>query len=183
MKKNPTIGFTLILQLTGVHGSHQFDKLTKTKTVETILTSMTKDGIQSYIEYLLKQVNDEHTYVSPSTPFGSSSFLVSPPTHHFGGYLLYVNLPAADIITDTVSPIHLCSTDIQALNARRGWIVDQLAALIRNGAIPKDDQWVQTVLDWFVVHGLFAIKKKSEKSSLLAVCLCRHPLLICLSHA
>ena len=58
VKKNPTIGFTLILQLTGVHGSTQFDKLTKTKTVETILTSMTQDGIQSYIEYLLKQVND-----------------------------------------------------------------------------------------------------------------------------
>lgn len=66
VKTNPTIGFTLILQLTGVNGSHQFDKLTKTKTVETILTSMTQDGIQSYIEYLLKQVNDEHTSVFQS---------------------------------------------------------------------------------------------------------------------
>lgn len=67
VKKNPTLGFTFILQLTGVHGSQQFDRITKTKTVETILTSMTKDGIQSYIEYLLKQVDDEHspTYVSP----------------------------------------------------------------------------------------------------------------------
>jgi hypothetical protein len=59
----------LILQLTGVHGSQQFDRLTKTKTVETILTSMSQEGIESYIEYLLKQVNDEHTthpYVIPS---------------------------------------------------------------------------------------------------------------------
>ena len=55
-----------------MHGSTQFDKLTKTKTVETILTSMTQDGIQSYIEYLLKQVNDGHTYVS--FPFIFSSF-------------------------------------------------------------------------------------------------------------
>ncbi|GJE98126.1 DNA polymerase phi-domain-containing protein [Phanerochaete sordida] len=124
VKSNPTVGFTLILQLTGVHGSQQFDKLTKTKTVETILTNMNNDGIQSYIEYLLKQVNDEQ---------GSKA------------------------------------TDIQALNARRAWIVDQLAALIRNGAIPKDDQWVQTILDWFTVHGLFAIKKKSEKSKFAAL--------------
>ncbi len=59
VKNNPRLGFTLILQLTGVHGSHQFDKLTKTKTVETLLTTMDNEGIQSYIEYLLKQVNDE----------------------------------------------------------------------------------------------------------------------------
>lgn len=43
-----------------MHGSHQFDRLTKTKTVETILTSMNNEGIQNYIEYLLRQVNDEH---------------------------------------------------------------------------------------------------------------------------
>ncbi|KAJ3538218.1 hypothetical protein NM688_g6552 [Phlebia brevispora] len=124
VKNNPTLGFTLILQLTGVHGSHQFDKLTKTKTVETILTSMHRDGIQSYIEYLLNQVNDEQ----PSK-----------------------------------------ETDIQALSARRAWIIEQLAALIRNGAVPKDDKWIQTVLDWFVVHGLFTIRKKSEKSKFLAL--------------
>lgn len=59
VNNNPTIGFTLILQLTGVHGSRQFDKLTKTKTVESILSSMDHAGIQSYIDYLLKQVDEE----------------------------------------------------------------------------------------------------------------------------
>lgn len=57
VQKNPQLGFALILQLTGGHGSQQFDKLTKTKTVETILTSMDAAGIKSYIEYLLTQVN------------------------------------------------------------------------------------------------------------------------------
>lgn len=57
VKKDPTLGFALLLQLTGVHGSHQFDKLTRTKTVETILTSMDNEGIQSYIKHLLAQVN------------------------------------------------------------------------------------------------------------------------------
>ena len=59
MKNSPTIGFSLILQLTGVNGSRQFDKLTKTKTVETILTSMDEEGIKDYIDYLLKQVDEE----------------------------------------------------------------------------------------------------------------------------
>ncbi|KAI0340127.1 hypothetical protein BDW22DRAFT_1486396 [Trametopsis cervina] len=122
VKQDPAVGLTLVLQLTGSHGSEQFDRLTKTKTVETILTSMTADGIRRYVEYLLERANDEQ------------------PTK-----------------------------DVQALNARRAWIVDQLAALVRNGAVPRDDAWVETVLDWLVVHGLFAVKKKSEKSSFVAI--------------
>lgn len=59
VKTNPALGFALLLELTGAHGSHQFDRLTKTKTVETILASMHQEGIQNYIEYLLKQVNDD----------------------------------------------------------------------------------------------------------------------------
>lgn len=59
VEKDPKSGFTLVLQLTGTHGSHQFDKITKTKTVESILAKMDSDGIKEYFEYLLKQVNDE----------------------------------------------------------------------------------------------------------------------------
>lgn len=42
-------------------------------------------------------------------------------------------------------------------------------ALIRNGAIPKSDEWVQVVLNWFIVHGFFIVKKKSQKSLISAV--------------
>ncbi|KAI0648248.1 DNA polymerase phi-domain-containing protein [Trametes meyenii] len=124
VKGNPRIGFSLILQLTGVNGSRQFDKLTKTKTVESILTSMDEEGIQSYIGFLLKQVDDEQSSQT---------------------------------------------ADIQALNTRRVWIIEQLAALIRNGAIPKSDAWIQTILDWLAVHGLFIVTKRSEKSAILAL--------------
>lgn len=55
------------------------------------------------------------------------------------------------------------------MNARRAWIIDQLVALVRNGAIPKSDDWVQSILDWLAVHGLFAVSKKSEKSLIAAV--------------
>lgn len=61
VQNNPTLGFALILQLTGVHGSKQFDSLTKTKTVENILSSMSPDDIGNYVNYLLEQVNDEST--------------------------------------------------------------------------------------------------------------------------
>ncbi|KAF8652685.1 hypothetical protein AX16_004190 [Volvariella volvacea WC 439] len=121
---NPHLGFTLILQLTGVNGSKQFDKLTKTKTVENILSSMTADGIYEYINWLLQQVDE-------SDPSDES--------------------------------------DAQTINARRAWIIEQFAALFRNGSIPKEDGWIKTVLDWLIVHGLFQIKKKSSKSPFKAL--------------
>ncbi|KAH8108174.1 DNA polymerase phi-domain-containing protein [Cristinia sonorae] len=124
VKKDPTLGFTLILQLTGVNGSQQFDRLTKTKTVETILTSLDADGIEGYIDSLLQQVNDKDGNDADNIP---------------------------------------------AINGRRLWIVDQLAALIRNGAIAKNDVWVQRVLNWLLVHGLSTVRKKSEKSNLVAL--------------
>jgi DNA polymerase phi len=59
--------------------------------------------------------------------------------------------------------------DVHGINARRAWIIDQLGALIRNGTIPKSDQWIQAILDWLIVNGLFIIKRKSEKSPYRAV--------------
>lgn len=62
-----------------------------------------------------------------------------------------------------------------AIDSRRTWIADQFAALIRNGSIPKNDEWIQIVLDFYVVNGLFVVRKKSESSPIHAVCckLCR----------
>jgi DNA polymerase phi len=57
VQKNPTLGFAFILQLTGVHGSQQFDKLTKTTTVESILTRMSAENIKNYIANLLGQAD------------------------------------------------------------------------------------------------------------------------------
>jgi DNA polymerase phi len=57
VQSNPHLGFALILQLTGVNGSQQFDKLTKTNTIESILTSMDAEGVKEYINCLLQQVS------------------------------------------------------------------------------------------------------------------------------
>ncbi|KAJ7109235.1 DNA polymerase phi-domain-containing protein [Mycena epipterygia] len=124
VQKQPQLGFALILQLTGVNGSQQFDKLTKSKTVELILASMNADGIKNYINHLVTQVN-----------------------------------PATDAD----------SADIQVINSRRAWIIDQLSALIRNGAVPKEDDWIMSILNWLTLNGLFVVKKKSEKSPFLGL--------------
>ena len=60
--------------------------------------------------------------------------------------------------------------EVEVINARRRWIIDQLSALIRNGSISKTGDWVESVLDWFIVNGLFVVKKKSEKSQYIGVC-------------
>jgi len=57
VQKDPTLGFAFVLQLTGVHGSQQFDKLTKTTTVESILTSMSAEGIKNYVAHLIGQAD------------------------------------------------------------------------------------------------------------------------------
>ncbi|KAF7304662.1 hypothetical protein MKEN_01180100 [Mycena kentingensis (nom. inval.)] len=123
VKTQPRLGFALILELTGVNGSQQFDKLTKSKTVESILASMDAEGIKSYIEHVIEQAN-----------------------------------PSGD---DQV--------DIPAINLRRAWIIDQLFTLIRNSVVPKDDACITLILDWLTVHGLFSIKKKSDKSPFQAL--------------
>ncbi|KAF8831365.1 hypothetical protein HHX47_DHR1000710 [Lentinula edodes] len=120
VQRNPKLGFALILQLTGVHGSQQFDKITKTKTVESIISTMDADDIKQYIAYLLNQANDSEVAV-------------------------------------------------EIINARRRWIIDQLSGLIRNGSIAKTGEWVESVLDWFVVNGLYVVKKKSEKSRFIGL--------------
>jgi DNA polymerase phi len=60
-------------------------------------------------------------------------------------------------------------TNTQTIDSRRTWIIEQFAALIRNGAIPKKDEWVQVILDSFVVNGLFIIKRESDNNALRGV--------------
>lgn len=53
--------------------------------------------------------------------------------------------------------------------AKQLWVIDQLSALIRNPAVPKDDACTKDVLDFLVLHGFFNVEKKSSKSKIAAV--------------
>ena len=116
-QSNPTVGFTLVLQLTGTNGSQNFDRITNTKTVETILGSMDIDGGKEYLKYLLQRVNEEG----------------------------------------------------EGIAARRSWIIEQLAILLRRGTVPKDEECTVTIIHWLTTHAFFSITKKDSKSSNTAV--------------
>lgn len=102
---------------------------------------MNAAGIETYIDYLLKQVDET----------SADKFVLNT-------------------LLNTLWFLILCNRgDIRAINARRTWIVDQFGSLIHNGAIPKNDKWIQYILDWFIVQGLFVVKKKVDKSPYRAV--------------
>ena len=61
--------------------------------------------------------------------------------------------------------------DITSIEDRRTWAVNQLHALIRNGSVPNEDEWVIEVLDLLLVHGFFTIRKANKKSEMAVVSL------------
>ena len=52
VKRNPSVGFTLLATLLGKHGRPDFDRATKTKTVESIMGSLNAEGVAEYVKYL-----------------------------------------------------------------------------------------------------------------------------------
>ncbi|WVQ74513.1 hypothetical protein IAR50_004114 [Cryptococcus sp. DSM 104548] len=52
IKENPKVGFTLLSQLVGKHGRPDFDKVTKTKTVESIMGNLNEEGARDFVDYL-----------------------------------------------------------------------------------------------------------------------------------
>ncbi|WFD06863.1 DNA-directed DNA polymerase [Malassezia vespertilionis] len=52
VKRNPTAGLALVTQLLGEHGRQNFDRVTHTKTIESILSSLDESGIRRYLAYL-----------------------------------------------------------------------------------------------------------------------------------
>lgn len=55
VKANPSVGFTLLSTLQG-KGSVDFDRVTKSKTVEGILGSLNQEGVRDYIQYLQNMI-------------------------------------------------------------------------------------------------------------------------------
>lgn len=44
-----------------------------------------------------------------------------------------------------------------------------MLALIKNGSIPKEDTWVMSVIEFFVLHGMFSIEHANKKSAYVHV--------------
>ncbi|KAJ1310167.1 hypothetical protein OPQ81_006911 [Rhizoctonia solani] len=123
VERSPSIGFSLITHLQGAHGNQQFDRITRTKTVETILASTDIEGVKKYTTSLVNQLRD-----------GVAS-----------------------------------NADPSEQDSKRRYVFEQLAALMRNGSIPKDDEWVNSILELFILHGFFTVTKKNKSSSVTSL--------------
>jgi DNA polymerase phi len=58
VESHPSAGFPLVMQLLGPQGNRQFDRITKTKIVETLLGKMDKSGIREYVSFLKERFYD-----------------------------------------------------------------------------------------------------------------------------
>ncbi|ORX88701.1 hypothetical protein K493DRAFT_341123 [Basidiobolus meristosporus CBS 931.73] len=123
-ENNKDVALTLVMQLQGKNGNQQFDKFTKTKTVETILGSMDNEGVTSYITYLKSVFNND------------------------------ADSSAAE------------DDRVKAIEAQRFWAVDQLFALVRNTRIPREESWLLSILQFFLVHSFFEVNKVNAKSAI-----------------
>ncbi|SPO19935.1 related to DNA polymerase V [Ustilago trichophora] len=52
VKEQPHLGFVLVTQLIGKNGHQNFDSITKTKTVEQVLSSLDIDRVREYVKHL-----------------------------------------------------------------------------------------------------------------------------------
>ncbi|CAE6439768.1 unnamed protein product, partial [Rhizoctonia solani] len=120
VERNPSVGFSLVTHLQGAHGSQQFDRITRTKTVETILASTDIEGVKKYTDSLVNQLRE-----------GAAS-----------------------------------DVDPSEQDSKRRYVFDQLTALMRNGSIPKDDEWINSILELFILHGFFTVTKKNKNSGI-----------------
>ncbi|CAE6491505.1 unnamed protein product [Rhizoctonia solani] len=120
VERNPSVGFSLVTHLQGTHGNQQFDRITRTKTIETILASTDIEGVRKYTNSLISQLG------------GSAESDVDPSEQ----------------------------------DSKRRYVFEQLAALMRHGSIPKDDEWVNSILELFILHGFFTVTKKNKNSEI-----------------
>ncbi|KAG8748741.1 hypothetical protein FRC10_000132 [Ceratobasidium sp. 414] len=122
VERNPSVGFSLVTHLQGTHGNQQFDRITRTKTVETILASTDIEGVKKYTASLIARFRENDASVDPSEQ-----------------------------------------------DTKRRYVIEQLSALMRNGSIPKDNEWIVSILEFFILHGMFTVTKKNKASALSAL--------------
>jgi DNA polymerase phi len=68
-----------------------------------------------------------------------------------------------------VCSFHYCSIDLGEQDTKRRYVIEQLSALMRNGSIPKDDDWISSILELFILYGMFTVTKKNKNSPLSTV--------------
>ncbi|KAG0348544.1 DNA-directed DNA polymerase [Podila humilis] len=120
---NEAVRLTLITQL--LNENPNFDRVSRTKTVETLLGGLDVTHIQDYLQYLTK------------------AFL-----HQDG--------------SDSNSNNNMERG--KRIDISRQWTIDQMFSLFRNSKVPREEGWIKSILEFYLVHAFFDIKKVDAKS-------------------
>ncbi|KAF9426046.1 DNA-directed DNA polymerase [Podila epigama] len=117
---NEAVRLTLITQL--LDKNPNFDRMSKSKTVETLLGGLDVSHIQHYLQYLtnafLKQGSCDPNAVER----------------------------------------------LKRIDISRQWTIDQMFSLFRNPKVPREEGWIKSILEFYLVHAFFYIKKADAKN-------------------
>ncbi|KAJ7063164.1 DNA polymerase phi-domain-containing protein [Mycena amicta] len=150
-------------------GFQVFQKALSRVTPDTVGMLFTKNFMRSWINHLSHSDRYLHK-VAKQVAADIQNLVRSQPRLGFC-FILELTGTVESILASmdangikTTSLIYSNRADVPAINLRRAWIVDQLSTLVRSVVVPTDDDSIMLVLNWLAVHGLFLVKKKSEKS-------------------
>ncbi|KAF9364473.1 DNA-directed DNA polymerase [Mortierella sp. NVP85] len=117
---NEAVRLTLITQL--LDKNPNFDRVSRSKTVETLLGGLDVSHIQHYLQYLTKAFLQQDGPDFNSAERG------------------------------------------KRVDISRQWSIDQMFSLFRNPKVPREEGWIKSILEFFLVHGFYDIKKADPKS-------------------
>ncbi|KAG0206596.1 DNA-directed DNA polymerase [Mortierella sp. NVP41] len=117
---NEAVRLTLITQL--LDKNPNFDRMSRSKTVETLLGGLDVSHIKHYLQYLTK------AFLNQDGPDSS-------------------NMERG-----------------KRIDISRQWTIDQMFSLFRNPKVPREEGWIKSILEFFLMHAFFDIKKVDIKS-------------------
>ncbi|KAF9941246.1 DNA-directed DNA polymerase [Mortierella alpina] len=117
---NEAVRLTLITQL--LDKNPNFDRMSRSKTIETLLGGLDVSHIQHYLQYLIKAFLQQDGADSSNMERG------------------------------------------KRIDVSRQWSIDQMFSLFRNSKVPREESWIKSILEFFLVHAFFDIKKVDAKS-------------------
>ncbi|KAG0326236.1 DNA-directed DNA polymerase [Dissophora globulifera] len=117
---NEAVRLTLITQL--LDKNPNFDRMSRSKTVETLLGGLDVSHIQHYLQYLSKAFLQQDGPDTNGTERG------------------------------------------KRVDVSRQWTIDQMYSLFRNPKVPREESWIKSILEFYLIHAFFDIKKVDAKS-------------------
>eukprot|EP01134_Creolimax_fragrantissima_P002139 CFRG2139T1 len=124
--------------LQGPNGHRNFDQLSGFNVVDSLVSGLTAEGINAYLDYLTK------------------AFLDPPPPVD--------QVDDVEAIDDSANAGHGNARDHGShhelerhMNIYREWIINQMLGLCRNKRVPRTEQWVMRVIRFVMLHSFFEV--------------------------